>query len=129
MSEKTASLLDCIKMLLLSSVDNVSHVTLFIEKDGMVRVPFHEFIELTRDIRVDSRYLDDSNLQQLMSIFGDNFCFVLHDGSIKYVYSVESMKSDGEYGMVSIDPVGESSRWDTYDDDYKKSKIRSYLQV
>ena len=39
------------KELLLSGIDKVSHVTFFVEKEGMVRIPFNEFVRLTDDIR------------------------------------------------------------------------------
>ena len=73
-----------------------------------------KFISLTKEIKVDSRYLTD--LQALLSIFSDNFCFVDSKGHIKYTYSVTNFKNtNDEYGVISIDPVGENSRWNTYD--------------
>ena len=128
MSDETISLDECIKEVLLSGSDNISHVTFFIEHVGIVRIPYEEFIGLTKEIKVDSRYLTD--LQALLSIFGDNFCFVDSKGHIKYTYSISSIKNTGnEYGVISIDPVGQNSRWNTYDTEHKKSLIRTYLKL
>ncbi len=99
----------------------------------MVRIAFNDFVRLTDDIRVNSRLLSD--YQRLLSIFGDNFCFVYNDGYIKYIYAVDKDTED-YYGMVGIDPVGENSRWDSYDsrwdsydDEHKTSVIRNYLHL
>ena len=112
----------------LSGADNISHVTFFIEHVGIIRIPFDEFIILTKEIKVDSRYLTD--LQALLSIFGDNFCFVDSKGHIKYTYSVSNFRNTrDEYGVITIDPVGENSRWNTYDTEHKRSLIRAYLKL
>jgi hypothetical protein len=124
MSETTASLHDCIKELL-SDIDKVSHVTFFVEKEGMVRVAFNEFVRLTDDIRVNSKWLFD--YQKLLSIFGDNFCFVYNDGYIRYIYAIDKDKED-DYGVIGINPVGENARWDSYDDEHKRSVIRNSLR-
>ena len=128
MSDGSISLNECIKKVLLSGADNISHVTFFIEHVGIIRIPFDEFIILTKEIKVDSRYLTD--LQALLSIFSDNFCFVDSKGHIKYTYSVTNFKNtNDEYGVISIDPVGENSRWNTYDAEHKRSLIRAYLKL
>ena len=126
MSGSTVYLHDCMKELLLSGIDEVSHVTFFVEKEGMVRIPFNEFVRLTDDIRVNTKVLGD--IQRLLGIFGDNFCFVYDDGSIRYIYAVDK-EADEYYGMVTIDPVGESTRWDSYDDEHKRSVIRKILHL
>jgi hypothetical protein len=126
MSESTVYLHDCMKELLLSGIDNVSHVTFFVGKEGMVRIAFNEFVRLTDDIRVNAKVLGD--IQRLLGIFGDNFCFVYNDGSIRYIYAVDK-EADEYYGMVTIDPVGENTRWDSYNDERKKSVIRKLLHL
>jgi hypothetical protein len=126
MSGSTVYLHDCMKELLLSGIDKVSHVTFFVEKEGMVRIPFNEFVRLTDDIRVNTKVLGD--IQRILAIFGDNFCFVYNDGSIRYIYAVDK-EADGYYGMVTIDPVGENTRWDSYNDERKRSVIRKILHL
>ena len=126
MSEKFVSLSDCIKELLGSGADKVSHVTFFVERQGMVRISFNDFVKFTDDIRINSRVIGDH--QRLLTIFGDNFCFVYNDGYVTYIYAVVKNTED-YYGMVSIDPVGANSRWDSYSDEYKRVVIRKFLHL
>jgi hypothetical protein len=127
MSGSTVYLHDCMKELLLSGIDRVSHVTFFVEKEGMVRIPFNEFVRLTDDIRVNAKVLGD--IQRLLGIFGDKFCFVYNDGSIGYIYAKTDKETDEYYGMVTIDPVGENTRWESYNDEHKRSVIRKILHL
>ncbi|HEX9319977.1 MAG TPA: hypothetical protein VF884_13675 [Nitrososphaeraceae archaeon] len=80
----------------------------------------------TEDIEIDSQWLKD--LQKLESIFGDNFCFVLNDGYIKYILAIEK-HAEHDYEMFGIDPVGETDRWQSYSDEHKKLVIRNSLRL
>ena len=47
MSDGSISLNECIKEVLLSGADNISHVTFFIEHVGIIRIPFDDFVGKT----------------------------------------------------------------------------------
>lgn len=114
------SLHEAIRELIMGDPHNIGYVSFFIENEGMTRIPFDEFDRLTSDIQLDASVLKD--VYKLISMFGDNFCFVFNDGTMKYIYYVQE-PSAHEYEMVSIDHITENPRWKTYEDEKKKDLI------
>ena len=63
-----------------------------------------------------------------MQYLGITFALFITMGRIRYIYAVDK-EADEYYGMVTIDPVGESTRWDSYNDEHKRCVIRKILHL
>ena len=100
MAQEKSTLIDCVKEYLNGDDSELKFITLPLDKQGNVKIPYNEFKELVKgiDINIDFKV---SN-QILLKVFGDNVIFGMNDSSLRYIFASSHINNDFEYGSKII---------------------------